>query len=115
MGYFERRRARKQQEKIERLKAEVTPIIASGEETTAQMMVSVAAQQVREGELRSDDELRDDLGCDGDKDAIRRLLQTHDLARMMLATRFAPDPLTPQIAAQLDRKIAIMRELIDRD
>lgn len=39
-------------------------------------MVSVTADQVKPGNLRTDDEPREDLSADGDLDAVRRLLDT---------------------------------------
>ncbi|HEV8090048.1 MAG TPA: hypothetical protein VGQ50_15430 [Actinomycetota bacterium] len=76
-------------------------------------MVSIAAQQVREGQLRSDAELRDDLACDGDEAAMGSLLRTHELALQLLRTRYAPDPMTPQVEAQLERKVATLRGLMN--
>jgi len=75
------------------------------------MMVSIAAQQVKSNSSRTDEELRDDLA--GDPEAWSSLLSTHELALELLRTRFEPDPLTPQVEAQLRRKIAVMQRLLD--
>jgi hypothetical protein len=132
MGYFERRRQRKEQERkiseawktsgaaeesglpeVPRdLAKKLADVAESSRMTTAQLMVSVAANQVKDGNLRTDEELRDDLRCEGNLEEVSGLLGSHELALELLRTRYAPDPLTPKVEAQLERKIAVMRELL---
>jgi hypothetical protein len=109
-GYLQRRRRRK---RIEKIKRDVSPNIAMGEETAeAQMLVSTAAFEVGSGHVRSDGELREDFACQGDMDRVAGLLRAHQVALLFLVTRYPSDPMTPMVEVQLERKIATLRQLM---
>ena len=111
-GSLQRRRGRKRQHKIETVKREWAPIIEAGEQTKAEMVVSTAAQQVRSGQLRSDAELHEDLAWGGDLDRVAGSLRTHEAAFQLLGTLYKRDPMAPQVEAQLERKVAMLRQIL---
>jgi hypothetical protein len=112
MGYFERRkqRSRRKVKQLEEAKTFATARLMESQETMAEMMVMVAAKQVSENNLRTDEELREDLTDDPDK--VRRMLATHERSLQLLYTRFKEDPDTPKVDTQLRRKIAMMQQIL---